>query len=400
MWTTTPARTRWAAYTGMVLVAGAGMVIFPLLPALQDELGIGTASIGLIAAAGFGAAVLTELVLAPQADRGRARALASLGVALLAGSLLWSALADSAWELVAARAVGGMGSGAFLPAAGAVLIRQDPARAGERLGRLSTAELAGIALGPLVAAALLELLPPDAVFGLAALLTGLGVLPVLVWLREGAAPAPVAGRPPALGIDLLRSRAVVGAVLLTVAVMIPVGAYDAIWPRFMTDIGAGELLVGLSYTLFALPFMLIAAPAGKLADRIGGPAVFLRGIAVLLGTVLLYAVLGDPWVVTGVGVVESTGQALAFVGAAAAMAQAVSPLRAAAGQGLARSLGLLAATATAAAAGWAYAVGGAPALFGGTVVLVALTAAAAWALLRSRAAVEEPEPAQEAACAH
>ena len=398
MWTTTPARTRWAAYTGMVLVAGAGMVIFPLLPALQDELGIGTASIGLIAAAGFGAAVLTELVLAPQADRGRARALASLGVALLAGSLLWSALADSAWELVAARAVGGMGSGAFLPAAGAVLIRQDPARAGERLGRLSTAELAGIALGPLVAAALLELLPPDAVFGLTALLTGLGVLPVLVWLREGAAPAPVAGRPPALGIDLLRSRAVVGAVLLTVAVMIPVGAYDAIWPRFMTDIGAGELLVGLSYTLFALPFMLIAAPAGKLADRIGGPAVFLRGIAVLLGTVLLYAVLGDPWVVTGVGVVESTGQALAFVGAAAAMAQAVSPLRAAAGQGLARSLGLLAATATAAGAGWAYAVGGAPALFGGTVVLVALTAAAAWALLRSRAAVEEPEP--EAACAH
>jgi hypothetical protein len=56
-----------AAYLGMVVAAGGTMVLFPLFPALQDSLGLSTGSLGVVAAAGFAAALVTELLLAAAA---------------------------------------------------------------------------------------------------------------------------------------------------------------------------------------------------------------------------------------------------------------------------------------------------------------------------------------------
>ena len=175
-----------------------------------------------------------------------------------------------------------------------------------------------------------------------------------------------------MSFGLLRSPLVVGILLLYGAVMVPTGAYDGIWPRFMADIGASESLTALSYTLFAVPFALVAGWAGRLADRRGGVSAFVRGAVVLVPIVALYGVIGNPWVATGVGFVESTGQALAFIGAAAAMAQAVPAARAGASQGLMRAFGLLTATIAAALSGVAYEAGGPLALFGGTAIVVVL----------------------------
>jgi hypothetical protein len=79
---------------------------------------------------------------------------------------------------------------------------------------------------------------------------------------------------------------------------------------------------------------------------------------------------------------ESSGQAFAFVGAATAMAQVTSVARAGTGQGLARALGLVGATASSAVSGVLYVAGGAPALFLTTAVVTAAIAALALALLR------------------
>jgi MFS family permease len=367
----------------MVVAAGGTMVLFPLFPSLQASLGLSTGSLGLVAAAGFGTALVTELLLAPQADRGHVRRMAVIALALVAASLAASALATEAWHLVAARAVSGVGLGLYLPAAAGLLVRLAPRRAGEALGRLGTAELGGLAVGPLLASAALTWTDPATVFAAAALLTAVGAVVVGVRLREPAADdsAPV---PPALAFDLLRSRRVLGAVVLAVAVYVPIGAYDAVWPRYLADLDASALLIGLSYALFALPFMVVAAPAGRLADRVGGGATFARGIVVLVVLIAAYGVIRDPWVATGAGLVESGAQAFAAVGAAAAMAQAVPPSRAGAAQGLARAAGLLAATVTSAVSGFGYAVGGPLLLFGATAVLVVLVALVAVPLLRTR----------------
>ena len=135
--------------TATVLMSSGSLVIFPLLPTLQAELGISTADIGFVAAAGFAASLAAELIVAPYADRGRARTMGVAGVLLMAVALVGSALATETWHLIAGRAVGGFGFGVFMAAASALLVRADPARAGESLGRLGAAELAGIALGPL-----------------------------------------------------------------------------------------------------------------------------------------------------------------------------------------------------------------------------------------------------------
>jgi MFS family permease len=186
-----------------------------------------------------------------------------------------------------------------------------------------------------------------------------------------------------VSFDLLRSPMVVGVLLLYGAVMVPTGAYDGIWPRFMADIGASEWLTALSYTLFAVPFALVAGWAGRLADRRGGVSAYVRGAVVLVPIVALYGVMGNPWVATGVGFVESSGQALAFIGAAAAMAQAVPAARAGASQGLMRAFGLLMATIAAALSGIAYESGGPLVLFGGTAIVVVVIAAAGLLVIRS-----------------
>ena len=84
------------------------------------------------------------------------------------------------------------------------------------------------------------------------------------------------------------------------------------------------------------------------------------------------------------GFVESTGQALAVIGAGAAMAHAVDPARAGAAQGLVRGIGLAAATIAAAVSGLAYEAGGALLLFGGTGVAIAVIAAVGMLLVRRR----------------
>jgi MFS family permease len=405
--------------TATVLMSSGAMVIFPLLPTLQAQLGISTADIGFMAAAGFAASLAAELIVAPYADRGRARSMGVVGVLLMAAALAGSALATETWHLVAGRALGGFGFGVFMAAASALLVRADPARAGESLGRLGAAELAGVSLGPLASGLAIAFAAPDAILAWSGAVVLLGVIPVALAFRERAtatataramasatpgamalktADAAAAGatgvdaaaasvgptaRPPRVSFDLLRSPMVVGVLLLYGAVMVPTGAYDAIWPRFMADIGASEWLTALSYTLFAVPYALVAGWAGRLADRMGGVSAFVRGAVVLVPIVALYGVIGDPWIATGVGFVESSGQALAFIGAAAAMAQAVPAARAGASQGLMRAFGLLTAAIAAALSGVAYETGGPLALFGGTAIAVVLMIVAGLLVVRA-----------------
>ncbi len=417
----------------MVLLSSASFVIFPLIPALQGSLGVSTAEVGYLAAAGFAAALVAELLVAPAADRGHARLMAVVGALMVAGSLGLSAAAAEGWQLIAGRAVGGFGFGIFVIAASALIVRHDHRRSGELLGRLGAAELAGIAVGPLGSGLALSFAGPSAILAVSAVVVLVALVPVLVGFREaptsgaggrgaGASGHPRTGddadgtvgddpHPPTGGIaagvlgfdgtdadrslrfgssaprtslDLLRSPRIVGIVLLYAAVMVPTGAYDGVWPRFMADIGADPVLTALSYALFAVPYVLVAGWAGRLADRRGGVSAYARGMLILLPIVTLYGFVANPFIATGMGFVESTGQALAFIGAAAAMAHAVDPARAGSAQGLLRGIGLGAATVAAAVSGLAYEAGGALLLFGGTAVAVAVIAAVGLLLARRR----------------
>jgi MFS family permease len=378
------------AWVGMLLVSSGAMALFPLLPALQNSLDIPTSAIGAIAAAGFAGALIAELGLASYADRGRARLMGVLGVALVAASLVGSAFATQAWHLAIGRGIGGVGVGMFTAAATALLVRSDPARSGELLGRLSAAELLGVALGPMAAALLLEVAAPGPI------LAGVGVVVLVavpVVLATFVEHRPQAGvlkhQPPRVAFDLLVSGRVAGIVLLFSAIWLTTGAYDGIWPRFMDDIGAEPALTAASYAVFALPYVLVAGAAGRFADRRGGVRAFVLGAAIQIPIVALYGIIVDPWVATGVALLESSGQAFAIIGAAAALAHTVDPARAGGSQGLMRAAGLIAATVAAAASGAVYQWGGPIVLFVGTAAAVVLVAAIGLACIRSSSRLSE-----------
>ncbi|MCB0998498.1 MAG: MFS transporter [Acidimicrobiales bacterium] len=396
MWSTqgTPARAAGRMHETRTLQVGAFaisasfMVVFPLLPALQERAGIDTAQLGWIATAGFVAALVAQTLVAPHADRGRERLVIEGSIVVMALSTLAYALGDSVAWFIAGRLGAGLAYGAFMPAAKGLLIRRFPDAPGERIGRLHAVELAGMALGPVLAVAGKVSIGVVATIVVAAALTLAAGVPGFVAGRgtgasaDRLAPAanPVAEHASLLaGLALLRHRSVLAAALVMTAYFVPIGAYDALFPRFLADIGSSDLMIGAALTAFAVPSMLLAGWAGRQVDRLGAfRAAGLGGIA-NIGVILLYGLVRVPVVVVVIGLFESGGQTVVGAAAAAAMGWAVPGRRAATAQGLGEAMATVAAALVAAAAAPLYARGGAAALFG---VTAALTALPLWAGIR------------------
>ncbi len=260
----TPSRAtvdRPGRHLGTILVATALLtastsVVFPLLAELQAAYGLPTWSLGLLSAAAFLAGLAAQLLLAPLADHGHARLLLVGGLALAAVSGVLFGLGSSLPQLLVARLVAGVSTGAFLPAARALASTVDSARAGRNLGRLAAAELGGFVMGPVAGAVLFELWGLRAPFFVfAALATGGLVL--MAGRRLPQLPAAVESSAPSL--TLLRYRGVTEAALLALALFLPVGIYDSLWARYLADRGAGAVFVGVTLAMYGVPFVALAS---------------------------------------------------------------------------------------------------------------------------------------------
>jgi MFS family permease len=378
-------------YLAMFMMSCAVLVIAPMIPAIQVSHGYAVASLGIIAGVSLLTAVVTELFVGPQADRGHERLLLTLSVVFAVLSLVGSGAADSVLVLTFWRALAGVAFGMFVPAASAIVIRVDPQGVGERLARLQVAEFAGLAAGPFLGALLLSQLGSTHGLEIAGVAT-IALLPVVLGVRVPRHPADrVAGsesaaereRPSGLAFDLLRHRAVWVALILSVAVTAPVGTYTAMWPRFLADRGASAVVIAASLAIFTLPFLLIAPIAGRFVDRVGPLRGSVWGIWIVAIVVMAYGLIGSVPVIIAVSLIESVGQALAGPGTAAAMARASGAERAGSGQGLSRGVGFLGAGLTAFAAGPVYQYWGARALFGGTALLMIVLVVIGYLMARS-----------------
>ena len=136
-------------------------------------------------------------------------------------------------------------------------------------------------------------------------------------------------------------------VLLNVALFFPVGMYDAILDRYLTDRGASNVLIGISFTMYGIPFALLASRGGRLADRRGAYRLSLISIALVVPLTAAYGLLTVPVVIMVVFFIEGTVQALGVPASQAVVAEAAPLGRASAAQGLAGSMNLLAAAVSA-----------------------------------------------------
>ena len=315
------------------LTASIG-VVFGLIASLQDELGFADGILGLIAASAFFSAVVAQLLLAPLADRGQTKILMAGAIVTAALGSLWFAVASSAWELILARVLTGLGIGAFAPAARAVVANADTSRAGERLGQLTAVETSGFVAGPVLGAFINEvwgLKAPFLTFSCALIL----ILPSL--LKLNFSPPPVAKNKVSRSDSVLliiRRKEALGAILLGAALFFPAGMYEAIWARFMEDLGASTLFVGVSLTMYGIPFAIVASMAGKFIDRSGAWRAALFAVAIIIPMTVVYGFLTSPILLMALAMIEALGQGVGSPACHAAMVAATDENERATGQGL------------------------------------------------------------------
>lgn len=381
------------------------MVVFPLLPALQERSGVATAGLGWIATAGFVAALAAQTLIAPHADRGRERLVIKAAIVLIALSTLTFAIGDSIAWFIAGRVAAGLAYGAFTPAAIGMIVRRYPDSPGDRIGRLQAVELGGMAVGPMLAVA------GKIAFGVVPTLVIAAVLTVVVagpalrsrsHTRSSVAHVIPAG--PGTGhqitehhrlidgVALLRHRSVVAGALVMTAFFIPIGAYDALFPRFLADIGSNDLMIGAALTAFAVPSMFLARWAGRQVDRLGPFRAASWGGAANIVVVVLYGLVRIPIVVVVIGLFESGGQTIVGAAGAAAMGWAVPGRRAATAQGIGEAVATVAAALVAAMAAPLYASGGPMALFFTTATLTAAALCGGVVLARKAVPAEDRVP--------
>ncbi len=352
------------------LTASLG-VVFALLARLQEEVGFGNAALGPIAGAAFFSSVAAQLGLAPLADRGRARSLLLSAVVAAALGSFWIAFAGSVWELVAARLLAGLGIGTFQPAARAVVAAIDPSRAGARLGRLTAVETTGFVAGPVIGAAAQQLWGLDAPFILLGVLT-VAVIPGLIRMPLPVLAGGATERRWVVTRQVLGRREAAAAVLLGGALFLPAGMYEAIWARFMADLGASTLFVGISLTMYGIPFAITAAVAGGYIDRVGPRRAMRVALIVIVPLTIIYGQLRSPWILITLAMIEAVGNGLGLPASQTAMAAVTGPGERATGQGLVAAAGQIGAGVAALLAAPLYAGPGPGATFATVALLVAV----------------------------
>jgi len=359
-------------------VATSNSVIFAALSDLQDTYGFGEAGLGLVAGMGFVAGLLGNLFLAPLADRGHAKRLIMAGMVLGAAGSAMLALGDSLLDFVVARAVIGLSFGLVFPSVRALLANLDPARRGILLGRLAGIELLGFVVGPLIGGLMID------PFGLPTTFLAFS----LVNLAALAAVAPRSF--PQLNSTGQSARPSLELLALP-RMQAPVGIFDAMWDRYLTDLGAGNSMVGISFALYTAPFILLSSYGGRLADRREPQSIALWSMLLVIPAVASYGAFRSLSPVIAANVAEGVFQALAYPAAVAAVAAAAPAGRAGAAQGLAGAAGLMMSAIIAFTApivyGWAGSADGwgGIAAFGGLgIVMAAIVGAAAvrWRTVR------------------
>ena len=367
-------RTERVLLGAVFTMEAGGSVIFALMGNLQDEFGFNDGGLGLIAAAGFLASFVMQIVVAPYADRGHAKRLLIIATVLaLLGNALFAA-GSSLIVFIVARLVAGAGSGLFLPPARALIASLDEKGVSERLGAMGGVALAGFVTGPVIGGFLvgpLGLRWPFIIFSISALVS------LIIVSTQHLPTLPYSTDRQRLPFGLLRHRAVLVPILMLEAIALPVGMYEALWDRFLTDIGASDIVVGLSLGVYALPFVLLSRFGGRLADRRGKARIAFWSMLVIAPITALYGWFTLPIIPILLGMVESCAQATGSPAAQGLLAEGAPEGGASAAQGLAGACHQLLAAVVAILATWGYGHVSPPTLFtiaGICVLIVGLIA--------------------------
>ncbi len=348
---------RWSAIlpllaAEMIVWLGFGALL-PVMPLYFTVHGVDLATLGVVVAAWPAARLVGEPIFGWIADR-VPRVPLMVAANLLAGVFLFLPVVFvGPLAFIVLRALAGLSTAMYDPAARGYLTDATPAaRQGEAFGLYGAAQMGGLLLGPAIGglgSAAFGGIAFIFIFGAISSFVAAGAIALRV--REsprhvprtrtsamdltefphepghlvgratppgdasGGAGAAERGAIGGRGADeaapsSLANRILFAAILFTVGGNFAAGTYEVIWSLYLTRLGAGLDLVGLTFALFGLPVLVLSPAFGRRADR-GGTAAFL-----VIGTVLpvvaavIYTLIRDPLLAVPLILVEATGFAM------------------------------------------------------------------------------------------
>ncbi len=325
--------------------------ILPMLPLYLTKSGSGSLGVGVVMSAYYIGAVLTQIPAGKLVDAiGPAPVIVS-GLCVFGLASVSFALIHGIVLAVIFRSLQGIGAGAVTVAClGAVSATVERGRKGASLGMIYGSQMMATALGPvigsIVGTASLRLLFVSA--GLLGILTAvfsgfyffMDTTAKSIFFRHGLYPGNGADRaakapepiPALLGTEAAageakniffrgynkipfldkksKSRFAAGLLAFSVLGYLP-GSYEAFWALYLHMRHASSPEIGLSWTLFALPYALLAVPAGHLAEHKNKKLLMVITLVWSGAFASLYPELHLVPLIIGLAVFEAMGAVLA-----------------------------------------------------------------------------------------
>jgi len=337
----------------------------PVLPLYLTSRGIDLGTLGLIVAAWPAARLVAEPVFGWIADRTARKPL--MVAALIANAILipLPLVVSGAVAFVVLRALDGLATAAYDPAARGFLVDSTPVeRQGEAFGLYGAAQMAGLLFGPAIGSFGVGVVGDVAfVFWLASIASAVASLVIALTVREGrrtrvATGIPVEGvtelqgSPRGAPVETgpgpdgtpegggrpkpgrLRNRLLVAAIVLNAGGAFAQGTYEVIWSLFLTSLGATLDLVGATFATFAIPILLFSPLAGRYVDRRGGLLFIVVGTLSTIFAGVCYTLIQDPLLALPLILFESAGFAILFPALYAVVAAGSPAGRSSTAQGL------------------------------------------------------------------
>ena len=329
-------------------------VMFTVLDDFRDKYGITEAQLGLIVGVGFITGFLSQILFAPQADKGHAKKLVMIGITVEVVGTLFMAFGHAFLPLILGRLLTGFGVGISEPALRRILILSDPERMGQNLGLIVSASVAGFTAGPIVSALTADTLGISAPFLLVATLlvvVAIG-LSKLQFQEANIEDAPTQR----LAFDMLRIRPLAGAIVIGLALFAMIGTFDAVWSVMMDDMKAPTWVANLGISLFAFPMIFLAPRGGRFTQKVGPFRASMVGLSIGAVCLVMYGTLWSPYPMLVVGVIHGVVDGFTVTGGSAAVALVAPRERLASAQGLYGGLQTLTGGIAAVLAGAAYGV--------------------------------------------
>ena len=335
--------------------------IVPMLPVYIRHLGGTDALAGVVMASFFAAGVLSQYPIGRVTDRIGRRPVLVAGLLTYGAASFAFLLPINASAAIGLRALQGVGAGAATVAAlamisGSVAVE----RRGRAFASVYSGELAGMAIGPLVGS-IVGVHYMWAMFLASGLLAVGACVPALA-LRESddiALARAARTRQDGTLRPLLRvrmNRSMTGALICGAALGLTSGVYDICWTLLLVARGASGLEIGISWTLFAVPFVLAARPSGWLADHMDRRGLVLAGIGASTVLCASYPFIHSVPALVLLGASEALGFAAAMPAVQSLLTQGSAPSEVGRIQGLFATSQTACTAVSAAAAGAAFAL--------------------------------------------